>query len=197
LSKKPLVRRRVAEKHQAVAARRNHLFVGALRTQLQTTTALELARTTPRDNVDNAANRIRTVKRALRAAHNFNALDVLDGHGAKVETAIGGRVGTHTIQQNQSLVRVAAAQENRSGFACVPLCEIETPGASRIASTKSNGFFSSIWRRVTTVTAEVVCASVRCVRVAVTTTMVSSAAGVGVASEVGVGDASGVGVGSD
>src|SRR3546814_10244926 len=65
------------------------------------------------ENMDNAADRIRTPQRRARAAHDFDALDLLGRQMREVEQPRAGGSDAHAVDQDQGLVGIGATQKNR------------------------------------------------------------------------------------
>ena len=58
-----------------------------------------------RDDLDHAADRVGAVERALRSAHHFDALDVLQRHLRQIEAA-AKRVGADAVDQDERVSRI-------------------------------------------------------------------------------------------
>ena len=95
----------------------NFLTIDAAIAKFQQSARLERPRTAFGDDVNHAADGIGAVKRRCRAAHNFDMVDVFDGNLAEIEAPVLRRVGAHAVHQNERLIGIGAARENRSRFA--------------------------------------------------------------------------------
>ena len=74
----------------------------------------------PRDDVDDARERVAAVHGGIGAARDFDALDVGDVERREVERAaarVRGVVDAHAVDQHQRVVRVGAAHVQRAGAA--------------------------------------------------------------------------------
>jgi hypothetical protein len=65
-----------------------------------------------RDHVHDATDSVSAEEGALWAAHDFDALDLGDGHLREVEAA-AKRVGANAIDEDEGVIRLAAAREDR------------------------------------------------------------------------------------
>src|SRR5690606_37010544 len=69
------------------------------------------------EHLDNAADRLRAVQARVRAAHDLDALDLLDRQALEGRHAGGGRADAHPVHQHQHLVGGGAAHEQRAELA--------------------------------------------------------------------------------
>ena len=63
-------------------------------------------------DLHDAADRVGAVDRALRSAHDLDAIDVGERHLRQIEAA-AERVGANAVDQHEREVRLAAAREQR------------------------------------------------------------------------------------
>jgi hypothetical protein len=91
------------------------LVEGTERPALQAAGELPRPRALLRDDVDDAADRIGTVKPALGAAHHFDTLDVPSQDMLEIKGS-GGRIGrVDAVDKDLGLVRVCAADKDGGG----------------------------------------------------------------------------------
>ncbi|MNN00589.1 hypothetical protein D3C81_1131850 [compost metagenome] len=90
-----------------------------------------LARGTGED-LDHAADGFGAVQARTRAAHDFNALDLVDRQVLQRSHAAGRRADAHAVHQHQYLVGVGTAQEKRGDLAGAALVgEVQTCAAAQ------------------------------------------------------------------
>ena len=69
------------------------------------------------EDLDHATDRVRTPERRARAAHDLDALDLVERKMREIEHALGGGRDTHAVDQHKRVIRIGAAQEHRAGLA--------------------------------------------------------------------------------
>ena len=125
----------------------------------------------PGDDVHHAADRVRAVQRALRAAQHLDALDRADRHHREVVVAArrGRIVDPHAVDQHQRLARLAPRNRTLVVPPGPPVSLTSRPGTPRSASTRLSGLVVAISACGTTLIALPVRLSDSSPRVAVTT----------------------------
>ena len=63
-------------------------------------------------DLDHAADRIRSIERALRAAQHLDAINILQRHLREIEAA-AERIGANAVDENQRVVGFTTAREER------------------------------------------------------------------------------------
>ena len=110
---------------------------GAERTRLAEESAAQAFTRPLGDDGNHAADGIRTPERRLRAAQNFDPLDVCGIQAGEVEAAARRRrvVDRHAVDQHQRLIAGGAADTHGGGTPKAPFWLIVTPGVVAMASS--------------------------------------------------------------